>query len=213
MTAVIFAGGIIKRTDFIDIDEIKSADLVICADRGYAYAQTLEIVPDIVMGDFDSYNGEVSGSFEVYRSIPEKDDTDTLLAVKTAIERGCTEIRLYGALGARFDHAFANIQTLLYAYRKGCIITIIDSDNEITVQGAGECRYLYRENWYFSIFSLTDTAVIRSFSGVKYPLKDYSMTTEYPIGVSNEIIADEAVLSVDSGIILVVRSVNNSDVT
>ncbi|MDE5764374.1 MAG: thiamine diphosphokinase [Ruminococcus sp.] len=208
MTAVIFAGGIIECTDFIDIDEIKSADLIICADRGYLYAQTLGIAPDIVMGDFDSYNGEISGEFEIYRSIPEKDDTDTLLAVRTAIERGCTEIRLYGALGARFDHSFANIQTLLYARRKSCAVTIIDSDNEITVQGAGERRYPYRENWYFSIFALTDTAVIGEFSGVKYPLKNYSMTTDYPIGVSNEIISDEAVLRVDSGIILVIRSMN-----
>lgn len=206
MTAVIFAGGVIKCTNFIDIREIKSADLIICADRGYAYAQALGIIPDIVMGDFDSYDGEVACGCEMYRSIPEKDDTDTLLAVKTAIERGCTEIRLYGALGARFDHAFANIQTLLYAHRNGCRMTIIDEKNEITVHGAGEFRYAYREGWYFSVFALTDTAIIGSFSGVKYPLKNYSMTTEYPIGVSNEIIADEAVLRVDSGIILAVRS-------
>lgn len=206
MTAVIFAGGVIECTDFIDTREIKSADLIICADRGYAYAQDLGIVPDIVMGDFDSYDGEIVCSCEAYRSIPEKDDTDTLLAVKTAIERGCTEIRLYGALGARFDHAFANVQTLLYAYRKGCRMTIIDEKNEITVQGTGKCRYSYRDNWYFSVFALTDTAVIGSFSGVKYPLKNYSMTMEYPIGVSNEITDDEAVLRVDSGIILVVRS-------
>lgn len=205
MKCVIFAGGEIKDLSFIDISEI-SDSFVICADSGYRYAEKLGISPDMVMGDFDSCTSELPENTEIYRSIPEKDDTDTMLAVKTAILRGFDEIVLYGALGKRFDHAFANIQTLVYAYENGCNMQIVDSDNEITVQGAGRKYYHKRDGWYFSIFALTDTVVIGEYSGVKYPLENYTLKSSFPIGVSNEITADSAFLSIDSGIVLVIRS-------
>ncbi|MCM1132761.1 MAG: thiamine diphosphokinase [Ruminococcus flavefaciens] len=207
MKCAVFAGGLIENTDFIDSAELTAeCGLIICADSGYRYAEKLGITPDIIMGDFDSYTGGFPDNTEIYRSIPEKDDTDTLLAVKTAILRGCDEIVLYGALGKRFDHTFANIQTLVYAFENGCAMSIIDADNEITVQGSGERHYRKRDGWYFSIFSLTDTALIKKYSGVKYPLEDYLLKSGFPIGVSNEIKADEAVLQIESGLVLVVRS-------
>lgn len=205
MKCVIFAGGEIKDLSFIDIHEI-SENFVICADSGYKYAEKLGIIPDMIMGDFDSYMGELPENIEIYRSIPEKDDTDTMLAVKTALSRGFTEIILYGALGKRFDHAFANIQTLLYAYENGCTMKIVDSDNEIMIQGAGGKYYKKRNGWYFSIFAVTDTAVIGEYNGVKYPLENYVLKSSFPIGVSNEITADIAFLRIDSGIVLVIRS-------
>lgn len=205
MKCVIFAGGEIKDLSFIDTNEI-AGNFVICADSGYKYAEKLGIVPDMIMGDFDSYRGELPENTEIYRSIPEKDDTDTMLAVKTALSRGFTEIILYGALGKRFDHAFANIQTLLYAYENGCNMRIADADNEITVQGAGETYYKKRDGWYFSIFALTETVLINKYSGVKYPLENYVLKSSFPIGVSNEITADSAFLHINSGIVLVIRS-------
>lgn len=202
MKCAIFAGGEINDLSFIDV----LGDFVICADSGYKYAEKLGIVPDMIMGDFDSYTGVLPENIEIYRSIPEKDDTDTLLAVKTAISRGFTEIVLYGALGKRFDHAFANVQTLLYAHKNGCTMRIVDADNEIMLQSVGGVYYPKRDGWYFSIFALTDTAVINEYSGVKYPLENYTLKSSFPIGVSNEIIADSAFLKISSGIVLVVRS-------
>lgn len=207
MNCAIFAGGEIKELGFINPDNIRNGfDMVICADSGYKYAVEIGIVPDIIVGDFDSYSGSLPENVRLYRSIPEKDDTDTMLAVKIAIESGCNDICLYGALGRRFDHTFANIQTLVYAYENNCNMSIIDSDNEIMIQGA-ECRhYNKRDGWYFSIFALTDTVFINEYNGVKYPLKNYTLKKSYPIGVSNEITESEAVLNVQSGIVLVVRS-------
>lgn len=201
-TCIIFAGGEISATDFID----KKADLVICADRGYIYAEKLGIVPDIITGDFDSYKGKLPEHSEIYRSIPEKDDTDTMLALKIAISRNCTDIRLYGALGGRFDHTFANIQTLIYACEHGCKMTISDPDNIITVQSIGTESYEKYDGWYFSVFSLTEKLLIESMTGVKYPLKNYTLIQGFPLGVSNEIISDNAVISIKSGLALIVRS-------
>lgn len=204
---VIFAGGVINDLNLIDsVKLVSENDLIICADSGYIYAEKLDIVPDIVLGDFDSYSGNLPDSAEIYRSIPEKDDTDTMLAVKTALSHGCNEITLYGALGKRFDHTYANIQALIYAYENNCRMTVIDSENEITVQGAGECRYKKREGWYFSVFSLTETAEVINFSGVKYPVEDFCFKMNFPVGVSNEIEKEEAVLNIKSGLVLIVRS-------
>ena len=203
----IFAGGRISTTDFINPREIREkSGLIICADSGLRIAESLGIAPDLIVGDFDSYTGELPEDVEIHRSIPEKDDTDTILAVRIALERGYREIQLYGGLGARFDHSFANIQTLIFAYEKGCEMTICDPDNVLTLRGAGEYEFPCKNDWYFSIFALTEKAEIGELKGVKYPLENYEMTMGYPIGVSNEITADRAVLRINSGIVLIIKS-------
>lgn len=201
MRTLIFAGSDIPNYSFVDT----KADFVICADRGIIHAEKLGIVPDIITGDFDSYVDEVPNCPEIYRSVPEKDDTDTMLAVKLALERNATDIRLYGATGGRFDHTFANIQTLIYAYENGCRMSIHDAENIITVQGRGTEFYPKYKNWYFSVFSLTEELQIRKMTGVKYPLENYTLRQNFPLGVSNEI-TDTAMITIENGLALIVRS-------
>ena len=83
---------------------------------------------------------------------------------------------------------------------------ILDSENEITIQGVGKCRYQKRDGWYFSVFALTEIAEIAEFCGVKYSLENFYMKKYFPIGVSNEIIGEEAWLEIKNGLVLVVRS-------
>ncbi|MBQ3140186.1 MAG: thiamine diphosphokinase [Ruminococcus sp.] len=203
----IFAGGKISGTDFINPCEIREkSGFIICADSGLHIAEKVGLTPDLIVGDFDSYMGELPEDVEIHRSIPEKDDTDTLMAVRIAIDRGYDEIRLYGGLGARFDHSFANIQTLVFAYENGCKMTIYDADNILTLRGAGEYEFLRKSDWYFSLFALTEKAEIGELKGVKYLLESYEMSIAYPIGVSNEITADKAYLRINSGLVLVIES-------
>ncbi len=208
MKALIIAGGVINDAEYITLWKLdKRADLIVCADRGLEYAMQLKIKPDIIVGDFDSYTGDLPENTEIHVSVPEKDDTDTLLAVKLAIGRGCTEIVLTGALGGRFDHTFANVQTLLYAYEQGCEMSIVEKDNKLTVRGKGRHRFGWSAvHKYFSVFSLTEKLDIEYLRGVKYPLENYTMTSSFPIGVSNEFAEDNAYLSIRSGVALVVRS-------
>lgn len=206
----VFAGGKIEDLSFIDAYEIaESCFMVICADSGYEYAKRLGIIPDLIVGDFDSYRGELPEDIEVLRSVPEKDDTDTILAVKIAAERGAERIRLYGGMGARADHAFANIQSMIYAYENNMTLKIIDEANELEVLGAGEHEFDYREKWYLSLFSLTEKADIACLCGVKYPLENEILSQSFPLGVSNEITADKAFLNIRSGLVLVIRSKMN----
>lgn len=206
----IFAGG-----DLGDIADYWFPDhggYVICADSGYKHAKKLKLRPDVIVGDFDSYSGKLPADCEIIRTVPEKDDTDTLMAVKIAIERGYDLLYLYGAMGgARFDHAFANIQTILYAREHGASLRLIGNEY-VTVQGADEGEAMYcdeAERWgyrYLSIFALTETVRIKSLRGVKYPLENYEMKASYPIGVSNEITGGQAFLEIESGLALVMQT-------
>ena len=198
----IFAGG-----DMPDLNEYKDSafwarySYFICADCGYRHAVKLGILPDLIVGDFDSYGEELPVGVEVLRSVPEKDDTDTLMAVKKAIELGFTNIDLYGALGgSRPEHSFANIQTMIYALQQGCSLEIKGS-SRMLVQEADESP---EGGLYLSVFALTESVGIEYLRGVKYPLEDYRMVQSFPIGVSNEITAGEASLRIKDGLALVI---------
>lgn len=203
MTWHIFSGGNLNGSNFI---RIESGDRVICADRGLVHAQKLKIVPDLIIGDFDSYKDPLPENVEIMRSVPEKDDTDTMLAVRTAISRGAEKIRIYGALGGRFDHAFANIQTLKFASENGCQAEIADEGNLIMLREKGIHNFHKMEGWYMSVFSYSEELNIKSFRGVKYPLENYIMKNSFPIGVSNEFESDSAELSIESGTALIIFS-------
>lgn len=177
----------------------------ICADSGYRHTLRLGIVPDIIIGDFDSYSGELPEAAEIIRTVPEKDDTDTLMALKKAIELGYKDIYLFGALGGkRIEHSIANIQTMIYAHEHGCKLTIL-GESAIYLQGQETCRYAKEEGGsYMSVFALTGSADIEYLRGVKYPLENYTMTPSFPIGVSNEITSGYAELKIKSGLALVI---------
>ena len=97
----------------------EAGDFVIAADAGYRTCRALGIVPDLLLGDFDSMDQPTDFAY-VERVPVEKDDTDTMLAIKTALDKGCKEIYLYGGTGGkRLDHTLANLQSLLYLRRRG----------------------------------------------------------------------------------------------
>ena len=90
---------IISGGEYSPMDDIKAAEYIIACDRGYSYAKRSGIVPDLLLGDFDSYTGKLPEGAAVERLPREKDDTDTMHAVRRALELGFTRISLYCALG------------------------------------------------------------------------------------------------------------------
>ena len=101
---------------------------MLAADAGYLACRQAGVVPDLLLGDFDSM--DQPEDFDRVRRMPvEKDDTDTMLAVKTGLEQGCGEFYLYGGTGGkRLDHTLANLQTLLYLRRRGARGYLYDND-------------------------------------------------------------------------------------
>ncbi len=200
-TCVIIAGGDLRGEVMIPENS-----LVICADCGYRHAQRLGIVPDILMGDFDSYTEPLPESCRILRHPAEKDETDTMLAVYCGRDMGCTEFHIYGAFGGtRIDHSVANVQMLHHMALAGLHGILHDGGTTVTVQTAGTKCYS-GTNGYLSLFSLTDACTGVTVRGVKYPLDRAKLHNSFPLGVSNEIIADCAEVTLESGVLLVVQT-------
>ena len=196
----IFAAG-----TFFGLREAPAAgDLVIAADAGYLVCQKLGIRPDLVLGDFDSMPvPEYDGS--IVRLPVEKDDTDTIAAVRTALQNGCKEIFIYGGTGGkRLDHTLANLQTLLFLRRKGARGYLYDDDFLWTVIENESLTIRRSVEWgLFSAFCLGDRAEGIDETGFQYTLENGTLTPDFPMGVSNHIVAEEATVSVRSGALAV----------
>lgn len=182
------------------------ADFVIACDAGYIHAQRADIVPDVIIGDFDSYLGDLPGGVEIIRTKPEKDDTDTMMALKLAIRRGYRRIMLVGALGGRVDHMLANISLIAFAATKGADLQIVDGHHQIFAVRDGK-RRVPRSSWRnLSVFAFDTECTGVTLRGVKYPLEGAVLTNTFALGVSNEFTDDIAEISVESGILIVVLS-------
>ncbi len=196
---------IISGGEYSPINIPKDAFVVAC-DRGYEYAMREGIKPDLVIGDFDSYDGELPVDVPVMRLKAEKDDTDTMVAVKYAIENGFDEVRLFCALGGRFDHAFANLQSGVYAKAHGLNLKVLSDDTEIYFLSNETVSFPRREGYSLSVFALTDSCSGLTLKGTKYPLESFTLTNTFPLGVSNEWRADAAEITVSDGVLAVVLS-------
>lgn len=178
---------------------------IIAADGGYSHVKRLGLVPDLLLGDFDSLTDEMPKNCRIMTVPAEKDDTDMMLAVKTALNEGYENMILCGGLGGRLDHTIANIQTLEYIAKHKVNGMIYSERNTILLQQKGCRSYKKQEGVYFSLFALTETAEVTT-RGTKYNLTDYKLTRDFPLGVSNEIVEEYADVEVKSGILLVLFS-------
>lgn len=179
-------------------------DLVIAADAGYLACRKAEVTPDLLLGDFDSM--DQPADFANVRRVPvEKDDTDTMLAIKTALEEGCGEVYLYGGTGGkRLDHTLANLQSLLYLRRRGARGYLYDDDFLWTVIENEELAVPGTVEWgLLSVFCLGDRAEGVDEIGLQYPLENGTLTAEFPLGVSNHIVESSATVRVRSGVLAV----------
>lgn len=199
--AVIISAGSIKDYEytkaFIDKD-----DFVICADGGLLHAKKMGIVPSLTVGDFDSYKGETEG--DIRRFNPEKDYTDTDIAVKAAMEKGYREIVLLGATGTRLDHTMANIGLLEYISLNGGKGEIINEHNKITV--IRETTVIKREEgWHLSLIPIGSVKGI-TLKNLKYPLNNYDLVFSESLAVSNDFTDTDAVIGIEEGSLIVIKS-------
>lgn len=179
-------------------------DLTIAADAGYQACLRENIVPDLLLGDFDSM--EPPADFRRVCRLPaEKDDTDTLAALREGLEAGCTDFWIYGGTGGkRLDHTLANLQTLLYLRRQGARGYLYDGSFTYTAIENEAIEIPKEREWaLLSVFCLGDDAQGVMERGVQYPLTDATLTAGFPLGVSNHILEDTARISVARGALLI----------
>lgn len=192
---------IIGAGDFFGLREVPDdSDYVIAADAGYKYCRENNIIPDLVLGDFDSL-GCIPEHPNTMTLPVEKDDTDMMLAVKLGIEKGYKHFFIYGGTGGeRPDHSVANIQSLLYLANRGCRGWLFGEKYVWTVIKNGAVKL--RGEGAVSVFCIDGSAEGVCLKGLKYELTDHTLSSDFPLGVSNEL-RGEAQISVVHGSLLV----------
>ena len=196
---------IISGGNFSPLLNIENSDYIIACDKGYEYAKKAGILPNLIIGDFDSCREEPPEKIPVLSLPEEKDDTDTMSAIRYAVAHNFDELFIYCALGGRLDHTVGNIQSASYAASKGLTVRIIDSDNELCIFSDNEIIFPKRDNCSISVLSLSDKCDGVSVTGGKYKLENATVTNIFPIGISNEW-TDSISVSVKTGIIAVIMS-------
>ena len=204
---VIFGGALIG--DYAAVRAaLRERDYIICCDRGLIHAEALGILPDLIIGDFDSHeNPHLPAETIVLPA--EKDDTDTAYAVKEALRRGFTDFLLAGVIGQRMDHTMANLALLALIRRSGANAVILDDYSEISlIDGEADIADSYP---YFSLLAYGGTAEGVTITGAKYPLTDGTIDVYDPYAVSNEVLPGQtAHVRVASGLLLLIRDRKDS---
>ncbi len=204
-TCYIFCAGPIADDTKIRLSK-KPGDSVICADGGYSHAVACGVMPDWLVGDFDSNRLENLPE-QVIRVKPEKDDTDFFLALNHGISLGYRNFVVYGALGGRMDHTWANIQTVAQMRLEGISVTLLDEKNEVTALLPGEYSVSREDYPFLSLFAFSAQCEGVTLTGMKYPLTDYCLkNTDGGLTVSNEILKDRGTISFRSGLMLMMRT-------
>lgn len=195
------------EVDFPAEKMIRETDTVICADRGWQNAVAHGIKPDYIIGDFDSSPMPENSDAEITVLPVVKDDTDTHHVARFIIENGFTDVLMLGLLGGkRMEHTIANIQTLLFLAKNRISATAVDKYSQVMVITDGTVKLPDLGDKFFSLFSLGEKREGISIKGAKYPLDRYTLTNDYPIGVSNEFIGEEVEITVSKGEVLLIIS-------
>ena len=182
-------------------------DYLLAADGGLAHLQKLGLSPNGIIGDFDSLGYTPAGA-EVFPV--EKDDTDAMLAVRKGLELGFRDFILYGSLdGPRLDHTVANFQTLQFLADQGASGYLVGRDYLVTVVKDGSLLFPADCGGILSLFCLGPDARGVTLEGLHYPLKDGTLSSGFPLGVSNHFIGKAAEISVEKGSLLVIYDRNN----
>ncbi len=173
-------------------------DLIIAADGGLKTLEKFNIKPDLIVGDFDSLEYTPKGN-NVIKHPVKKDETDTILAIDVALDKGYNNFIIYGCLGGRLDHTLASIQTASYISEKGGKSVFIDKETYLTVIKQNKITFTKENTGIISVFAVSDIAIGVNASNLLYSLENAELSPDFPLGVSNEFIGETASISVKKG--------------
>lgn len=177
-------------------------DRILAADGGYRHCLAVGLQPDLLLGDFDSLD-ELPANLESKKYPVEKDDPDSMLAIKTGLELGHRVFHLYGATGGRTDHTIANLQVLGYLAHQGARGYLYDESYIFTSIHNGSLSLPARDEGIFSVFCLGPAAKGVSIRGGYYPLDHAVLSPIIPLGLSNHFQGQPVEIEVEDGCLLI----------
>lgn len=211
MSTLIVTGGNVNTEFLKKILEENKFETIIAADKGLEALNKIIVMPNYIIGDFDSVNKTTLNQYEnknieITYLKPEKDFTDTHLAIKLAIEKRAKHITIIGATGTRMDHTLANIHVLNEALQNNVPTEIINENNRIMLINR-KAKLIKNTNYkYVSIIPLTTKITGVTLKGFKYNIENATINLGESIGVSNEQIEQEALIEIKEGIAILIYS-------
>ena len=200
---VIFAGAAVSRYDIVR-SYLREDDYIIACDCGLRHVEALGLEPDLILGDFDSYP-KPDGGKETIVLPREKDDTDSVYAVKCGLARGFDAFLLCGVFGNRLDHTLVNVSALLMLHSLGKSALALDDYSELSILGK-EPVLIPDRFPYFSLLNVSGTAKKINIRHAKWELTDAEISCDYQYGCSNEVLPGEtAEVSVGEGRALLIK--------
>ena len=188
--------------------EVCERDFIIAADGGYKHLKNANISPDVLIGDFDSIDKipQLTGT-EIVRHPVEKDDTDMYLAYKLGVEKGFREFVIYGGVGGREDHTFANYCLLLYAKEEGNSVFLISGKAKVSLIKNEKTTVHGKLGKHLSLFPFGSDAEGVTVKGAEYECEKINLTANFPLTVSN-IFKDTPVnIEVENGALLIMEEI------
>lgn len=213
MKYLVVSGGHAKDDFVTEVIKQGGFELVVAADSGMDFLYRTGIMPDLIVGDLDSAKSDALDYFRQFEQIdmcvlnPQKDETDTEFAVRESIRRGADDITIVGGTGTRIDHVLGNVALLGIGLEENIRIRMLDEHNRVRMIDSP--LVIKREEQYGKYISLvpySDKVTGVTLVGLKYPLTDYTMGGFNSLGISNEIVEEEASISLTSGQLLVIES-------
>lgn len=208
---IIIAGGIINGQLLLDIKSQTENSFIIGVDRGLEILEELGIIPDMIIGDFDSADAKLKekylGAPNAIILNPIKDATDTHMAVLEALKLNPLSIIILGATGGRLDHMMGNFALMKLCLDEGIKCSIIDEQNRITIIDK-QMIISKKEQFgkYVSLIPFSDEVTGITLTGFAYALSDATMIKADTIGISNEIIGEEGRISLKTGYLMVMET-------
>lgn len=188
-------------------------EYIIVADSGMEFMQRVELVPDMIIGDFDSVKEDTLRFFEgqpgiVWKKLnPVKDDTDTEFAVRQAIELGAKEITILGATGTRLDHVLGNVALLGIGLTEKVEIQLVDTYNQIRmIDKSMKLAKTEQFGAFVSLLPYAGDVKGVTLKGFKYPLEKHMLGSFSSLGISNEIVEEVAEILFEEGILIVIEA-------
>ncbi|SES62341.1 thiamine diphosphokinase [[Clostridium] polysaccharolyticum] len=209
----ILSGGDVNHEFLLEFLQEEPCEQMICVDGGLAHAYALGLKVDYIVGDFDTIDVKVLEYYKKHSKVPirefqpEKDYTDTDIALDMALSLKPKIIYILGGIGSRMDHTLGNIHILKKALCSQAKTFLLNEHNRISMADhsfAVERSKAFGD--YISFLPFTETVKNLTLKGFKYPLEHCTMVNGESLGISNEIVNETAYVEFQEGILLMIEA-------
>ena len=209
---IVSGGSIDEEATARVISEHKNA-YIIGVVKGLDILYIYDIKPQLIIGDFDSVSDRVKQAYDSHENVitlnPDKDYTDTHVAIEKALELDPEHIIILGATGGRLDHFLGNLNLLKLCLDKDVSAEIIDGHNKVRLINEKKELIIQKKalyGKYISIIPFSDEVSGITLSGFKYNLSEAVFNKDMTLGVSNELVKEEGLIKVGNGYLLVLET-------